>query len=601
MCGIGGLVSFQQPPDALRPSARLIQRRLHHRGPDEQGEARVSHGVLVHTRLVLRDRAAGRQPCRSEDGRYTLVFNGELYDIPAALHGDLRGDLHGAFPAHPTEGAALLALWARHGVACLPRLNGMFAFFIWDDLAQEGFLVRDRLGVKPAAYAWDGELFRFASEAQALLPQRPRAHLPAVLEALVAPAFSGVAHSAFEGIDYLQPGCWLRVSRAGLSKGCWAKPPACSTVVMDPGHDDSHADRLLAELREALPRAVQRSLVSDTPLGVFLSGGLDSTLIASCLEEARGPCFSIAFEHQGSFRYQESAIVISDDAPFVAQARQELGLHGYDVAVRQATLAQDLIELAAINDALPVWEQELAQHHLTTAARVHVKAVLVGDAADETHYGYHFLWDAHALGGGDDHAFEALLSRLGSVPIRRDVLADPVRHFAQQYRELVAEDGARWGSRDERILATTSLLQRRWLPRLLHNGDIYTMRGSLEARVPFADRDLLDIAGRVPPSLGLRDGVEKWALREASRGLVPEAIRTRRKSALPKDQAAGPLYKELAAAVLREPPPLVAELVDLEVLRSWLPAERPLSEAERAALFRFVTLAHWTRHHGINL
>jgi asparagine synthase (glutamine-hydrolysing) len=133
----------------------------------------------------------------------------------------------------------------------------------------------------------------------------------------------------------------------------------------------------------------------------------------------------------------------------------------------------------------------------------------------------------------------------------------------------------------------------------LHNGDIHCMAASLEARVPFADRALVDAAARVPPALGLRDGVEKWALRQATRGLLPEAIRTRKKSALPKDQACAPIYQQEARRLLGDMTPLVRELVDLNSVQVLLDPARSLDERERGALFRLIALMHWARRYGV--
>jgi asparagine synthase (glutamine-hydrolysing) len=143
------------------------------------------------------------------------------------------------------------------------------------------------------------------------------------------------------------------------------------------------------------------------------------------------------------------------------------------------------------------------------------------------------------------------------------------------------------------------LILKRWLPRLLHNGDIHTMAFGLEARVPFAGAELLSLALRVPPELGLRGGVEKWALREAVRGLVPEAVRVRRKSALPKDQGVGEIWRAEARRAIEEERTFLEEFIDLEAIRGWLSPGKPLSEGERAGLFRIAALGAWARHHGV--
>jgi asparagine synthase (glutamine-hydrolysing) len=582
MCAIAGHVSFAAPPDERRV-ARLLA-ALAHRGPDGTGQVRAGAACLGHNRLALLDREGGAQPMRSPDGRWLLTFNGEIYN-----HDELRAALAGAWRFRTrSDTEALLAALVTWGAAALLRLDGMFAFFLWDAERHEGWGARDRLGVKPFVYAsGDGEL-TFASEAKALVAvasAAPRANGDAILEYLVAPCFSGVAAPMFAGLENLPPGHLLRVRRDGVSRARWWRH------ALDPVADEPAAH--VAAVRARLGPAVTRSLAADAPIGLFLSGGLDSTLLAALGRDGLARAFTIAFAEQERFDYARSAIVISNDEPFAQLAAQATHLPRETVAVARARLAEDLETLATVDDALPAWEQELAQLHLARAARAHVKAVLVGDAADETHFGYHFLYDDAATAGP-----AAILERFGGVPIRRDRLADPVAHFDRHYRALVAEAGHTFDGREQRRLATTRLIVERWLPRLLHNGDIHCMAASLEARVPFADAALLTAAGRVPPALGLRDGVEKWVLREAARDLVPEPIRRRRKSALPKDQASAPIYQQEVRRLLDETTPFLREFVDLPALAPLF--DRPLlDERERAALFRVIGLGHWSRRYNV--
>jgi asparagine synthase (glutamine-hydrolysing) len=186
------------------------------------------------------------------------------------------------------------------------------------------------------------------------------------------------------------------------------------------------------------------------------------------------------------------------------------------------------------------------------------------------------------------------------VPVRAEISTDPVGDAVASLEGLVASKGASFEADDaRRVLAMTYLVVKRWLPRLLHNGDIHTMRASLEARVPFADVELVDLAGRIAPEVALRGGVEKWALREAARGRVPEHVRTRKKSALPKDLEVEPVFREEARKVLLDPPEVVATLVDTRAIAAILAQPSPLREPERAILFRVITLAHWSRHHEV--
>jgi asparagine synthase (glutamine-hydrolysing) len=474
----------------------------------------------------------------------------------------------------------VLAAFARWGPACAERLEGMFAFFVWDAELQRGHGVRDRLGVKPFAYTVeDGEL-RFASEAKALVGHAPAVDARAIVEYLVAPAFSGVERSPFADVRYLQPGHWLSFDRRGLRIERWWRWRV----------EEGEPQTVVPELRETLRRAVERTLQAEAPLGVFMSGGIDSTAIAMF---ARRPAFTVTFDGQAAYDYARSTIVRSDDTPFARLVCESLGLAQTEVRVPRAGIAEDLRRISAIDDALPAWEQEIAQHHLAGAAARTVKGVLVGDAADETHYGYSFLLDDVATSSP-----AAILRRLGSIPLRSEWGADPVLEASARYHALVGEAGDDWSTPAARRAATTRLIVERWLPRLLHNGDIHTMHAGIEARVPFADTQLLAVAQRVPAALALTGGVEKWALREALRGLVPDPLRTRRKSALPKDQGVQAIYQRELARVLLDPPALVRRLVDLEACAPL--AEAPLlTEAERAQIFRIVCLAHFANHYGV--
>lgn len=581
MCGIGGIVRFEGGIDRERARLERMRDRLRHRGPDGEGIHVSERAGLVHTRLALVDAEGGAQPFLSADGRYVLVYNGEVYDAS-----DLRAELEDEWTFRTRSDAeVVLAAYARWGQACVEHLNGMFAFFVWDTAREIGFAARDLLGVKPFVYAMDADAFVFASEAKAVLaalPGKPRARMDALLEWLVVPCFSGVESPMFEGLEYLAPGHVLHVTRGGVRVERWGAHEL---------HDSS--ERMAAsDLSDVLERAVRRTLVADAPVGVFLSGGLDSTAIAALARRAGATpaAFTIALDDHDRYDYARSRMVVSDDEPFAALVAESLGLDRTRVAASRATLAADLVALATTNDALPAWEQELAQHRLAQAATRTCKAVLVGDAADETHYGYHFLLDAEAT-----RAPRGIIERFVSPIVRQDVLADPVAHFDAKYRALTEDAGHGWDTPIERLLATTWLILARWLPRLLHNGDIHCMAHSLEARVPFADVELLALARAIAPRDALRDGVEKAVLREALVGVVPEAIRTRRKSALPKDLGAAPHYQREATRVLDEDAHALGSIVDIERARALCTPARTLDEREQALLFRIVTLAHWRR------
>jgi len=586
MCGIVGVIDFERPAHVHAPAVGRMVAALRHRGPDAEGTFIGRHAALGHVRLSLLDREGGAQPMQDPTGRHVLVYNGEVYN-----HAELRRELHERWEFRTRSDAeVVLAALACWGEAALPRFNGMFALAWWDEHESRGLLARDRLGVKPLAYEPGPHGVRFASEAKALvatMPGRPRPHVQALLEVLAAPCLSG-ASPAFAGLSYLQPGELVRIDRTGLHAHTWAPLRIAA---------DRDDDALVPELRAAVEAAVHRSLRGDVPVGVFLSGGLDSTLVAAlAARHAKAPprAVTIAFEAPTEPEHVRSRIVVSDDAPFARLAAERLGLPQQWVRVPTASIEAVLPELARIDDAVPVWEQQLAQHHLAFAAARHDRAILVGDAADETHYGYHFLLDDDAT-----RSPLALLRRFPSVPIHPDHGPDPQARIAN---ELAAQQAAHapWGeSSRARILATTWLVLRRWLPRLLHNGDVHGMAASIEARVPFADTELVDLALRVDPRRAYRPGEEKALLRQAARGLLPEEIRVRRKSALPKDQRCAAVYKVIVGRCLNEDPGFLAALCDLPAVRALLEPRRPLDEGERAILFRVAALAHWQRAYDV--
>lgn len=585
MCGIAGIVRFDRPAEASRAQVQRMQRLLLHRGPDDRGLSFGSHAALAHTRLAMIDQAGGAQPRHSDDGRYTLVYNGELYN-DAELRAELYA-LTGRPWASRCDAETVLEAWRQWGPCAVERFDGMFALFIWDEQERCGYAVRDRLGVKPLAYRADVG-FAFASEAKALVElgsSPPRANADAVLEYLVAPAFSGVQHSMFESIEYLAPGHWLRVDADGVKlHEYWRWSPSADPSIGAP------------QLREALAHAVERCTIADAPLGVFFSGGLDSTLIAAHARRHRPalPALTVTFEGQDTWGEGSSAIVVSNDTPHAIRAAEELGLTAHTVRFDRATLSDELDALARVDDALPAWEQELSQRGLARAAAQHgLKGILVGDAADETHYGYHFLLDAIAT-----QSPRKIVERLGVVPIAAGVDRDPITRFDSEYRTLVAEAGLSFDEPHERIAATTELIVRRWLPRLLHNGDVHCMAFGVEPRVPFAANAVLACAQAVGPERALAGGVEKAVLRRAAMGLVPEAIATRRKSALPKDQAVGVAYRRLLTETLAEPHPLVSTLVDIPQLQQQAAAE-PMNERTRGVVFRVLCLQRWAMAYGV--
>lgn len=591
MCGIAGIIDYRKSGEALTARAETMRKSMQHRGPDGSGIAVFQNAVLVHTRLAIIDLKGNVQPQYSKNGRWCITYNGEIYN-----YRNLRKQLE-KFWDFQTESdtEVILAAFVKWGSQCLEKFNGMFSFFIWDSQEKTGFAARDRLGVKPFAFSREPHGLVFSSEAKTILKgwdhREATLDKEALVEYLVAPYFSGVETSAFNNIEYLQPGSCLYLDAENFACQKWA--------------DYILTDELLEEgygteaLRSAIQNAIKNTLVSDVPLGTYLSGGFDSTLITALAVRSlkeKPTAYTIHFSDQRDVNYSNSMMIKSDDIPFAKEAAQTFGIKHRIVKPERENLIDRLQKLATTNDALPAWEQEFAQQALAEAASKDYKAVLVGDAADETHFGYPYLQDPAVI-----RCPSGIINRFGIPPLREDFYPNPVEMLSEKYKALASEAGHRWISPIDCSLATTYIIVKRWLPRLLHNGDIHSMASSLETRVPFADIHLLDLSSRIHPRSGYYRGTEKWLLRQAAKGLIPESIRTRKKSSLPKDQGTGEIYKAAFGKLSPDNLDFLSVFLDMKKITKLCLKEYCPNESERALLFRLLSLCYWREAYKVSI
>ena len=374
MCGICGLIDLNMRSGLELPSTvRLMANRLVHRGPDAEG---LWHGpgvALGHRRLSIIDLAGSIQPMQDPTGRYILVFNGEIYNYL-----ELRSDLekHGIRFRTKGDTEVLLAAFIIYGPGCLEHLNGMFAFAVWDRQEQILFAARDRMGVKPFFFGQGrGGLLTFASELQSLrgLPL-DFSVCPSALVQYLRHGFIRSPDTIFQGVRELRPAHFLRYSRHGLEVRPYWEPP-----LPDSGWKHRSESELAEELRDLVRSAVQFRLRSDVPLGAFLSGGLDSSVIVAAMRdlgETDIHSFAIGFE-EASF----------DESPFARQVADYMGTthHESRKALRAGDLLFDLVrhygQPYGDSSAIPTW-------HLCQETRRHVTVALSGDGGDELFCGY---------------------------------------------------------------------------------------------------------------------------------------------------------------------------------------------------------------------
>jgi asparagine synthase (glutamine-hydrolysing) len=554
MCGIVGLLAFD--PGVRQAPERITAMRdaIEHRGPDGAGVWIEGPVALGHRRLAIVDVESGHQPMCNEDGTVWVVFNGEIYN-----HADLRPELIAQGHRYRTRSdtETILHLYEACGEALVERLRGMFAFALWDTVRRRLVLARDRLGIKPLYYAVaDGQLM-FASEIKALIAGgwRPRFN-EAVLPEFLANRYVSGDETFFKGVRKLAPGHVLSWSSGGgLRASRYWRLPAPATV--DPG---TSLNDEAATLRESLRGAVTRHLMSDVPLGVFLSGGLDSSALAALATEVSGPLqtFSVGFR-------EESA----NELPYARAVARAIGAEHREVHVTPGEYFEALPDLVWRQDEPLAFTSNVPLYFVSRLAQPHVKVVLTGEGADELFLGYNryrvTLWNGR-LGAMLGMVLPRALRRelRGLVPwlprrarryVSRSFLAldstcralffDNFAVFPHlQQRRLFAGHGndrdpyeyglrcyqqAAGGPLDR--MSATDL--QTYLCELLMKQDRMSMAASIESRVPFLDDALVEQVARMPSRLKLRAWRTKAVLRRAVAGLLPPEILTRRKMGFP--------------------------------------------------------------------
>ncbi|NEX19327.1 N-acetylglutaminylglutamine amidotransferase [Thiorhodococcus mannitoliphagus] len=522
MCGICGELRFDGASASLE-SIEAMMSRLVRRGPDHGGS--YSDGALAfgHRRLSIIDLTVrSNQPMVDAELGLAIVFNGAIYNYPE-LRRELQALGYRFFSGGDTE--VILKAWHAWGTACAERLHGMFAFALWDANQGTLFLARDRFGIKPLYWAEQGSLLRFASNPQALLAAGgvdtsidPVAlhHLFTLHAVVPAP------RTILRGVRKLSPGHWMLIDASGQRK----EAPYWTLTARRPGEARSEAD-WLDEIHAALRHAVKiRSEVADVPVGVLLSGGLDSSLLVALLAEvgvADLRTFSVGFEdtpEEAGSEFQYSDLVVER----------------YGTEHRKLLVPNDqvLSRLPEAIDAMaePMFAQDAVAFYLLSELVSHeIKVVQSGQGADEVFGGYFWYPRMQAEAQG------SRLERVRKHYFDRDH-DEYLRMVADGYGqgdftgELIAGrlDEADADSFLDAVLAldVTTLIVDDPVKRV----DNMTMAWGLEARVPFLDHQLVELAAACPSELKLRDG-GKYPLKALARGLLPDAVIDRPKGYFP--------------------------------------------------------------------
>jgi asparagine synthase (glutamine-hydrolysing) len=524
MCGICGELRLDGLAPELGRTGRMLE-RLERRGPDHEGSYSDGPVALGHRRLAIIDLSErGNQPMVDTELGLAIVFNGTIYNYP-----ELREELKGMGYRFASDGdtEVILKAYAAWGDLCVERLTGMFAFAIWNMHTRQLFLARDRLGIKPLYYSQNETGFLFASNIQALLAaggvdtsiDAVALHHQFTLHAVI-PA----PRTILNGVRKLQPGHTLTIYPQGNSelRRYW------QLYASRPAEARSEAEWVEA-VHAALKKAVKRRLdIADVPVGVLLSGGLDSSLLVGLLAEQGVKdilTFSIGFEDQPE--EQGSEFEYSDQVVAMYDTRH----HKYHIPNEQ--VLQRLPEAVSQMAEPMVGQDAVAFYLLSERVAAEVKVVQSGQGADEVFAGYFWYPLMAAEQGSDlqrfarhyfDRSHEEFLETVSEAYRGED-------HTSQLVAELLAEPGADDYLDKVLRMDTTTLIVDDPVKRV----DNMTMAWGLEARVPFLDHELVELAMSMPPSMKLGpDGNDhKYVLKQIARGLIPDAVIDRPKGYFP--------------------------------------------------------------------
>ncbi|MGB7155148.1 MAG: asparagine synthase (glutamine-hydrolyzing) [Candidatus Acidiferrales bacterium] len=562
MCGICGIYNLNSRVPIDRTALEAMNARIAHRGPDDEGFYVSGNLGIAMRRLSIVDLQTGQQPVTNEDETIWLVYHGEIYN-QAELRAQLITQGHHFRSRSDTE--TIVHLYEQYGAGCVNHLRGMFAFALWDSRRRRLFVARDRLGIKPLYYRLTRDSFLFASEIKAILAHpsvRAEFNLHALPEYLAFGYLAG-PQTLFEGIRKLSPGHTLEIDATGnLSLREYWDLPHNVTVASQSEKECVHT------YREMLEGAVQSHLMSDVPLGMFLSGGLDSSAIAALMTKLRREpieTFSVGYEEE-AFSELSYARVVS----------KHIGSNHHEVRVNFQHFVDALPKLIWHEDEPLVWPSSVSLYFVSQLAREHVKVVLTGEGSDETLAGYTryawTLWNTkldrvyrQLTPEAQRHLVRTLIahSSLASSGLRRklqhsflgrDGASWESFYFDNFYsafsasaqEELLSDSAARVGGPIyEDSLAFWKKSSGDMLPRLLYTDiktylvellmkqDNMSMAASLESRVPFLDHPLVEYAVRIPPRFNIQRLSGKWILKSAVKDLLPDEIVYRKKMGFP--------------------------------------------------------------------
>lgn len=617
MCGIVGWLDFARNLTDERATLRAMTDTLAKRGVDDQGLWLAGNVAFGHTRTAIIDVAHAVQPMTAEeDGSpvAAIVYNGEVYNFKQ-LRTELEARGHRFRTRSDTE--VVLRAYLEWGADCAKRLEGIFAFAIWDVRRAELVLVRDRLGVKPLFYTRLPEGVMFASEPKALLANplvRPVVGQDGLRELFATAKKPG--QTVFRDMAELRPGHTLTVGRDGVVDRVYWELEA------RPHTDDVEAT--VKHVRELLEEIVLRELVSDVPLCTALSGGVDSSAITAIAAKWRWQTdgerirtFVTTFDEYAR-KFQPDDVRFSPDEPYAQEVARHVGTDHVNIRLSTQDLMDPEVRRAALlAQDMPTTLGDMDTSNYLTSRRIktHSTVALAGEVADEIFGGYNWMHMPELLRSG---TFPWTANEPRQPGSRKgqgrglfdDGLMEKLElgaYYADHFQEAAAQTPYLEGeSDDERLMRTVSYVTLKWwLPMLLDRGDRLSMAHGLELRVPYADHRLVEYMYNTPWSLKTFDGREKSILRAAVRDLIPASVLERTKSPWPvtQDPAYAAMLRAELSDMLNDPSSPALPYLNLDEVRSTV--ENPSGIAHEWVSRMHIEMAlqfnSWLKHYGVEL
>jgi asparagine synthase (glutamine-hydrolysing) len=624
MCGICGVINFDRRQQVERRVLDNMNQQMVHRGPDDSGIYLSENIGLAMRRLSIIDLPTGHQPLSNEDETLWLVFNGEIYNYQE-LRERLESRGHHFRSRSDTE--TIIHLYEEYGAECVKHLRGMFSFALWDTSKRSFFAARDRLGIKPFYYLHTSERLLFGSEIKSLL-SHPRMKAEVNLTCLpeyLAFGYLAGTETFFAGVNKLAPGCTLEVNENGQLRirQYWDLELTNENI--------RSRDYYVETYRGLLEDSVRSHLMSDVPIGVFLSGGIDSSSIAALTTKIqRSPVETF------SVGYEETAY---SELLYARKVAVHLGSVHHEIRVGCQEFFDALPSVVWHEDEPAVWPSSVALYHVAKLAREHVKVILTGEGSDETLAGYTrypmTLWNARLqriykfmppalrkalrawafdarwinarvqrmlkhtflLRDGDswssiyfDNFFSVFSEAEQADILNDDLRGSPGSPYQNSMRYL--EDSS--GDLIHRLLYTDI---KTYLVELLMKQDSMSMAASIESRVPFLDHVLVEFANSIPGSLQTRGLSGKQILKSAVEDLLPHSILYRRKMGFPtplQTWLAGPQF-DVVERLLLEPRCLTRGLFKLAGLQTLFAEHRARATDHTDRIWRLLNLEIWHR------